>query len=151
VAGSMVGPGAMEVAAIVKMLQNALIGVVAFCWAVFFVTRVEQEEGVERLGIKEIWLRFPKFILGFVGASLVMSFILVPALGQGQVDGILQVTKTARTWLFTLAFVTIGLDSRFASLKKVFTGQPTVKLHIVGQVVNLILTLAAAAFFFRGF
>lgn len=151
VAGSMVGPFAMEVAAIVKMLQNALIGVVAFCWAVFFVTRVEQEEGVERLGIKEIWLRFPKFILGFVGASLVMSFILVPALGQGQVDGILQVTKTARTWLFTLAFVTIGLDSRFASLKKVFTGQPTVKLHIVGQVVNLILTLAAAAFFFRGF
>ncbi len=151
VAGSMVGPAAMEVAAIVKMLQNALIGVVAFCWAVFFVTRVEQEEGVEKLGIKEIWLRFPKFILGFVGASLIMSFILVPALGQGQVDGILQVTKAARTWLFTLAFVTIGLDSRFASLKKVFTGQPTVKLHIVGQIVNLILTLAAGMFFFRGF
>lgn len=150
VAGSMVGPAAMEVAAIVKMLQNALIGVVAFCWAVFFVTRVEQEEGVEKLGIKEIWLRFPKFILGFVGASLIMSFILVPALGQGQVDGILQVTKAARTWLFTLAFVTIGLDSRFASLKKVFTGQPTVKLHIVGQIVNLILTLAAGMFFFRG-
>jgi uncharacterized integral membrane protein (TIGR00698 family) len=40
VAGSMVGPLAMEVAAIVKMLQNALIGVVAFAWALFFVTSI---------------------------------------------------------------------------------------------------------------
>lgn len=151
VAGSMVGPAAMEVAAIVKMLQNALIGVVAFCWALFFVTRVEKEEGTEKLGIKEVWLRFPKFILGFVGASLLMSFVLVPLLGQAQVDGILKVTSTARTWLFTLAFVAIGLDSRFANLKEIFTGQPTVKLHVVGQTVNLILTLLASMFFFQSF
>lgn len=150
VAGSMVGPYAMEVAAIVKMLQNALIGVVAFAWALFFVTRVEKEPGAERLGFKEIWLRFPKFILGFVGASLLMSFVLVPLLGQGQVDGILKVTATARNWLFTLAFVSIGLDSRFANLKEIFSGQPTVKLHVVGQTINVILTLLASMYFFRG-
>ena len=151
VAGSMVGPLAMEVAAIVKMLQNALIGIVAFCWALFFVTRVEQEPGTERLGIKEIWLRFPKFILGFVGASLVTSFVLVPLLGQGEVEGILNITATIRSWLFALAFVAIGLESRFANLKKVFTGQATVKLHVVGQAVNVLLTLLASLYFFRGF
>lgn len=151
VAGSMVGPLAMEVAAIVKMLQNALIGIVAFCWALFFVTRVEQEPGTERLGIKEIWLRFPKFILGFVGASLVTSFVLVPLLGQGEVEGILNIIATIRSWLFALAFVAIGLESRFANLKKVFTGQATVKLHVVGQAVNVLLTLLASLYFFRGF
>lgn len=151
VAGSMVGPLAMEVAAIVKMLQNALIGLVAFCWALFFVTRVEQEPGMEKLGAKEIWLRFPKFILGFVGASLLTSFVLVPALGQGQVEGILKITATARNWLFALAFVTIGLDSRFANLKAAFRGQATVKLHLVGQFFNIVLTLLAALIFFRGF
>lgn len=151
VAGSMVGPLAMEVAAIVKMLQNALIGVVAFCWALFFVTRVEKEPGTERLGLREVWLRFPKFILGFIGASLLTSFVLVPMLGQGEVEGILKLTATVRNWLFTLAFVTIGLDSRFANLKEVFKGQATVKLHVVGQLTNIILTLIAALFFFRNF
>ena len=151
VAGSMVGPFAMEVAAIVKMLQNALIGLVAFAWALFFVTRVDQEPGTEKLSIKEIWIRFPKFILGFVGASLFMSFVLVPMLGQGEVEGILKVTATARNWLFTLAFVAIGLDSRFANLKEIFTGQKTVKLHLVGQAVNIILSLLASLYFFRGF
>jgi uncharacterized membrane protein YadS len=70
-------------------------------WALFFVTRVEKVPGTEKLGVKEIWLRFPKFILGFVGASLLMSFVFVPWLGQGQVDGILAVTATAAQMAFS--------------------------------------------------
>ena len=148
--GSMVSPTAMEVAAIVKMLQNALIGVVAFCWALFFVTRVEQEPGVERVGFREIWVRLPKFILGFVGASLLVSFALVPTLGEARVDQILSITTAARNWLFTLAFVSIGLDSRFVDLRKAFKGQATVNLHLVGQAMNIVLTLLAALICFRG-
>lgn len=151
VAGSMVGTLAMEVAAIVKMLQNVLIGFVAFAWAVFFVTKVERESGIDRPSLKHIWVRFPKFILGFVGASLLMSFILLPTLGQARVDGILSVTTTARNWLFALAFVTIGLDSRFAELKRAFKGQGPVKLYLVGQTLNLVLTLVAASLFFKSF
>lgn len=151
VAGSMVGPKAMEVAAIVKMLQNVLIGFVAFCWAVFWVTRVEVQSGSKKPSLKEIWIRFPKFILGFVGASLLFSFVLLPLLGQGRVDGIIKLTATARNWLFALAFVTIGLDSRFSDLKEAFQGQAPVKLYVVGQTFNLVLTLIAAMFFFRNF
>lgn len=150
VAGSMVGPYAMEVAAIVKMLQNVLIGFVSFGWAIFFLTRVERNENSEKPSLKEIWVRFPKFILGFVGASLVFSFILLPTLGQGQVDGILKITSTVRSWLFALAFVTIGLDSRLVDLKAAFKGQAPVQLYVVGQLFNLALTLVAALFFFRG-
>lgn len=151
VAGSMVGPKAMEVAAIVKMLQNVLIGFVAFCWALYWVTKVEVTKGAKKPSLKEIWVRFPKFILGFVGASLVLSFVLLPLLGQARVDGILKITSTARNWLFALAFVTIGLDSRFADLKEAFQGQAPVKLYVVGQTFNLVLTLLAALFFFRNF
>lgn len=149
VAGSMVGPYAMEVAAIVKMLQNVLIGFVAFCWAIYWVTKVERKPGAEKPSLKEIWIRFPKFILGFIVASLVFSFVLLPTLGQTQVDGILKITSTARSWLFALAFVTIGLDSRFVDLKKAFKGKGPLKLYVVGQTFNLILTLLAASFFFK--
>ena len=151
VAGSMVGPKAMEVAAIVKMLQNVLIGFVAFCWAVFWVTRIEMKSGASKPSLKDIWIRFPKFILGFVGASLLFSFVLLPLLGQTQVNGIIKLTATARSWLFALAFVTIGLDSRFSDLKEAFQGQDPVKLYVVGQTFNLVLTLIAAMFFFKNF
>lgn len=151
VAGSMVGPKAMEVAAIVKMLQNVLIGFVAFCWAIFWVTKVEVQQGAPKPSLKEIWIRFPKFILGFVGASLLFSFVLLPLLGQGRVDGIIKLTAAARSWLFALAFVAIGLDSRFSDLKEVFQGQGPVKLYMVGQTFNLVLTLIAAMFFFKNF
>lgn len=149
-AGSMVSPTAMEVASVVKMLQNALIGLVAFCWALFFVTRVESEPGVERVSAREIWTRLPKFVLGFVAASLVTSFVLVPTLGEARVDDILKITSTARNWLFAMAFVTIGLDSRLVDLRKAFKGQATVNLHLVGQAVNVILTLLASLYFFKG-
>ncbi len=144
----MVGPHAMEVAAIIKMLQNVLIGLVAFIWAVFWVTKVEREPGASKPSIKEIWVRFPKFIIGFVGASVLFSFVLLPALGQTRVDEILKVTAALRSWLFAMAFVSIGLDSRFSELKEAFAGQGPVKLYVVGQTFNLVLTLIAALVFF---
>ncbi len=151
VAGSMVGQEAMEVAAVVKMLQNALIGIVSFAWALYWVTVVQRGEGGQRASVKEIWLRFPKFVLGFVGASLVMSCLFLPGLGQARVDSILEVTTALRGWLFALAFVTIGLDTKFSELKATFSGNAPVKLYIYGQTFNLIASLILAFIFFRNF
>lgn len=150
VAGSMVGQEAMEVAAIVKMLQNALIGFVSFAWALYWVAVVQRGEG-ERVSAREIWIRFPKFVLGFLAASFVMSFILLPWLGQARIDGILNVTTAVRGWLFALAFVTIGLDTKFSELKATFKGSAPVKLYIIGQTFNLAATLILALIFFRSF
>ena len=151
VAGSMVGQEAMEVAAIVKMLQNALIGVISFAWALYWVTVVQRGEGSERPSAAEIWKRFPKFVLGFMGASLVMSFLFLPGLGQDKVDSILKVTTSLRGWLFALAFVTIGLDTKFSELKATFRGNAPVKLYLLGQAFNLVASLILAAVFFRNF
>ena len=93
----------------------------------------------------------PKFIFGFVLASLVFSFILIPWLGQAKVDGIVSVTKNLKNWLFTLAFVSIGLDSRFSDMAKMYQGGKPVKLYIVGQTLNIIVTLIAALIFFGGY
>ncbi|NIR43414.1 MAG: putative sulfate exporter family transporter, partial [Gemmatimonadetes bacterium] len=62
------------------MIQNTLIGLVAFLVAVFWVTNVEATNEAQRPAAAEIWRRFPKFILGFVAASLFFSFVLTPAL-----------------------------------------------------------------------
>jgi uncharacterized membrane protein YadS len=156
-AGALLGDNAEVVAAVVKMIQNVLIGVVAFCVAVAWVTKVERDRDAPRPRAMEIWYRFPKFIVGFVAASVAFSFVLIPAFGGGQeglefVDTkvIGAVTKTCRGWLFCLAFVAIGLESDFRQLAAQMAGGKPIWLYIIGQSFNLALTLLAAYLAFGG-
>lgn len=151
-AGKMLGDEALKVAAVVKMIQNILIGVVAFAIALYWTARVEKGESGQRVSLAEIWIRFPKFILGFMGASLFFSFVLVPMLGPEVVekDILKAVTKNIREWLFCLAFVSIGLESNLRELAAQMVGGKPILLYIIGQSFNLILTLAAAYLAFGG-
>ena len=149
-AGAMLGEDAGEVAAVVKMIQNVLIGVVAFLVAVYWVTTVEKKEGAARPAVSEIWTRFPKFILGFIGASLLFSFVLTPTLGEDAVEGIIDLTSDFRGWFFCLAFVSIGLESNFRDLLGQVGGGRPIQLYIVGQTFNIVLTLIAAYLAFGG-
>jgi len=149
-AGAMLGEEAGQVAAVVKMIQNILIGIVAFCIALFWVTRVEPSTDAAHAGAIEIWNRFPKFVLGFVAASLLFSFVLTPTLGDGAVAGLLDLTSDFRGWLFCLAFVSIGLDSNVSTLLCQVAGGRPIQLYIVGQTLNLVLTLVAAYLAFGG-
>jgi len=151
-AGSMLGPEAEQIAAVVKMIQNILIGLLAFIVAVFWVTKVERDPQGPRPNVMEIWYRFPKFVVGFVGASIVFSFILLPVMGEPVVEKevIGGMTKTLRGWLFCLAFIAIGLESNFRDLAGQVVGGKPIWLYIVGQSFNLILTLFAAWLAFGG-
>ncbi len=146
-AGSMLGPIAEQVAAVVKMIQNVLIGVLAFAIALYWVTRVDREPG-QKADVREIWYRFPKFVIGFVGASILFSFLVVP-LTQGdftlvESTYINPVTKVLRGWFFCLAFVSIGLESDFRDLAGNMERGKPLALYFVGQSFNLVLTLLAA-------
>lgn len=148
-AGSLLGENAMEVASVIKMVQNILIGFVAVGIALFFVSRANShQQGSEKKQIKgkEIWDRMPKFILGFIGASLIFSF-LIP---QQTVETVLPTIDQYRGLFFTLAFVSIGLESNFKELAKGVRGGKPIVLYIVGQLFNIILTLLAAWIFFSG-
>jgi uncharacterized membrane protein YadS len=156
-AGALLGDNAEVVAAVVKMIQNILIGVVAFFVAIAWVTQIERDPNAPRPNAMEIWYRFPKFIVGFVAASLIFSFVLIPAFGGGQVglnavdkDVIGAISKTCRGWLFCLAFVAIGLESDFRQLAAQMAGGKPIVLYIVGQSFNLILTLLVAYIAFGG-
>jgi len=151
-AGAMLGPEAEKVAAVVKMIQNILIGVVAFFIAVYWVTKVERIPGAPKPSAMEIWFRMPKFIVGFVAASLVFSFILAPTMGLEMVESqVLEaVTEKCRGWLFCMAFVSIGLESNFKELANQLVGGKPIILYIIGQSFNLLLTLFAAWLAFGG-
>lgn len=156
-AGEFLGDEALEVAATVKMIQNILIGVIAFGIAVYWTTVVEKGEQSEsqRLSIAsgagEVWRRFPKFIIGFIVASIVCSMIHGwAAEGPAIVEtSIKSCTKVLRGWFFCLAFVSIGLETNFREIAKFLSGGKPVLLYLFGQSLNLILTLAMAYLMFK--
>ncbi len=149
-AGALVGPVAMEVAAVIKMIQNVLIGIVAFVLAMIWVSRDGVSSGSTRPRMMELWDRFPKFILGFVGASMLFSLVFTPVMGVEGVDQLVGVTSGFRGWLFCLAFTSIGLESNLGQMKKLMRSGSPVLLYVVGQSLNLVVTLIAAWLIFSG-
>lgn len=151
-AGAFLGDDALSVAATIKMIQNILIGLIAFGVAVYFTTKVDNEAG-QKVGLGEVWRRFPKFILGFLGASVVFSLLYAnisdqaaySLIEQGVIGGF---TKNVRGWFFCLAFVSIGLSTNFKALKDQLQGGKPLLLYVLGQSFNLLLTLGMAYLMF---
>lgn len=151
VAGSTYGSGSIgeKSAVLVKMIQNILIGFIAFFVALFFATNVNRKKG-EKVGAGEIWTRFPKFIIGFFIASLVASFIVQPAAGPDSVKAINGVLDQYKNWCFVLAFTSIGLDTNFKDLISRMQGGKVLWLYIVGQCFNILLTALMVWFLLSG-
>ncbi len=154
-AGALIGPTAMQVAATIKMIQNILIGVTSFFVAVYWTTKVEAIPG-QKVSVMEIWHRFPKFVLGFLVASIIASSWYTTL---GDMDGVnlqsalfnnglLTMTKGVKSWCFALAFLAIGLATDFRVLRHYFKGGKPVILYVCGQSFNLALTLLMAYIMF---
>ena len=148
-AGSALGPEAEQVASLVKMIQNILIGFIAFAVALFFATKVDKDP-TRKVGAGEIWTRFPKFIIGFFVASLVASFIIQPLAGADSVKAINGVLDQYKNWAFVLAFTSIGLDTNFKEIWRNMQGGKVLWLYVIGQVFNILLTLFAVWFLLSG-
>ena len=142
VAGSVLGGDGEKAAVLVKMIQNILIGFIAFFVAIYFATHINKGSG-EKVGAGEIWTRFPKFIIGFFVASLIASFIIQPIFRGDQVGAINKVLDQYKNWCFVLAFTSIGLDTRFKDIVKQMEGGKVLWLYIIGQTFNIILTFFA--------
>lgn len=152
VAGTALGQKAQTVAVLVKSIQNILIGFIAFAVAVFFATHVEKgaDGSANKVTAAEIWYRLPKFILGFFAASLLASFVFLPAYGSESVGAINKILDQYKNWAFVLAFTSIGLDTNFRELKEQFQGGRPLQLYVVGQLFNIVLTFAVVYLLLSG-
>jgi uncharacterized integral membrane protein (TIGR00698 family) len=143
-AGALISDAAMKTGVIVKFSQNALIGVAAFLLAIWWAFKQRATSG-ERPSASVIWERFPKFVIGFVLASLVFSFWLSPELITGTRSALGEI----RTWWFALAFVCIGLETRFLELATYEQGRPALAF-LGAQGINVVWTLLLAWLLFGG-
>jgi uncharacterized integral membrane protein (TIGR00698 family) len=128
-AGTLYGEEAAQVASIVKLAQNALMGVAAFLLASYWAL-VKERNPQEKPSVKLIWDRFPKFVLGFIFVSILASLSLFSKEQTAALNNL-------RNWAFTFAFIGIGLDLSFGELRK--AGSRPVIVYVIATVFNTVL------------
>jgi uncharacterized membrane protein YadS len=101
----------------------------------------------ERTGINgkvkagEIWGRFPKFVLGFLIASAVVTLVSrgydYSAYKKEVLPALVGPLQVFRTWAFTFAFLAIGLTTRLREFASI--GAKPFYAFSIGVVVNVLL------------
>ena len=144
--GSLVGEEALKISTIVKFSQNVLLGIAAFAISIYwtYAKSVDEEVKQEKPTLKVIWERFPKFVLGFLFASLLFSFVVSKETNDLVKDSL----KSLQSLWFVLAFTSIGLETNFKDLFQHSNKKP-LYAFLVAQTFNVIVTLIIAMLLFR--
>jgi uncharacterized membrane protein YadS len=121
--------------------RDVWIGVWAFVLAIVATTRWESTGIQSKPNPVEIWRRFPKFVLGFLIASAIVT-IVSHGFSYADYKKVLQPSLVAplqalRTWAFTFAFLAIGLTTRFREFVSV--GGKPFYAFTTGVVINIAL------------
>jgi uncharacterized membrane protein YadS len=134
--------------------RDIWIGIWAFALAIVATTRWDRDapEGAvqARPSAKEIWTRFPKFVIGFVIASALVTWIAshytLADYRTIVTPGFVAPIVALRTWAFTFCFLSIGLTTRFASLAT--TGARPFIAFTAGVAVNVVIGYLLSAHVF---
>ena len=86
-----------------------------------------------------LWDRFPKFVVGFMLASLIFS----TCFDMGQAKALGSLAKGLREVMFSVAFVCIGLETDFRYIFKA-ENRRYIATFLIAQCFNIIVTLIVA-------
>ena len=144
-ASDMVNDAANRSAMIVKATQNVLIGLVAFCIATYLTSK-GGDGRLHRPSFGLLWEKFPKFVLGFILASLIFSLLQSNHIFPDWEAKKLAETSMAKsfsTFFFSLAIVCIGMDTR---LKDIISKENRNILYsfLGAQCFNVVVTFVVA-------
>jgi len=121
--------------------RDMWIGIWSFALALIAVTVWERSENNSKVQVGQIWWRFPKFIIGFIVASILTTVIVH---GNTLADynklvkpALIAPITSLRTWAFTFSFLSIGLTTRFRELAN--AGIRPFIAFTAGVIVNVIL------------
>jgi uncharacterized membrane protein YadS len=148
--GAIAGENALQIATIVKTTQNALIGVVAIGLTAYFALKIERKSAEEaRPTIGQFWERFPKFVLGFIAASIIGTLYVQWAANAKGAAATIATVNDLRTWFLIFAFVSIGLEFSLKGLRE--AGWRPIVVFASATVVNIVVALGLATVLFGNF
>jgi len=128
-----------KIAVLVKSTRNALIGFVVLGFALYWASRGEADTigGGLRGKARFVWEKFPKFVLGFLAVSAIVT---AGWLSKDQTANLANVSK----WAFLLTFAGVGLKTNVRELAR--TGWRPFVVAVVGLVVVAAVSLGLVLF-----
>jgi uncharacterized integral membrane protein (TIGR00698 family) len=151
--GKMAGheDAAIKAFTLMKVIGRDLwIGIWSIVWALIATLVWEKKETGVRPNAWEIWWRFPKFVIGFFLASLLMTLVTnnysATEFNSLVKPNLILPLVSLRSWTFIFCFLSIGLTTRIRELKPV--GWKAFSAFTIGVVVNVILGYLLSAHVF---
>jgi uncharacterized membrane protein YadS len=142
--GKMVGAEdvAIKSFTLMKVIGRDLwIGIWSIVFAAIATFVWEKGETGHAPDAREVWWRFPKFVIGFFAASMLMSAFTgtfsTADFNSTVRPNVLAPLSSLRTWTFIFCFLSIGLTTRFRDLHVV--GWKAFWSFTIGVAVNVIL------------
>lgn len=156
---------AIETSAVVKMVQNVLIGPISVGVAAVWTQREERRKRALHNSLQDealrsksdfkpvpyyvlLWSRFPKFVLGFIATAVLFNTV-VPAEDRTRVNSF---SFMVGEWFSTMSFVSIGLGLQFHELRR--EARMLLKLtmlYAIAQLVDILSTFGLAYVAFEMF
>ena len=103
----------------------------------------EEEEGPENK-LAFLWKKFPKFVIGYLLLSVLVSLVIIPVAGSEYKDRFLNNIGQFSKWLCTLGFVGIGAKTKFTTLWEAIKDGKYLKLYLAGQTMDTLITFIMA-------
>lgn len=118
--------------------RDMFVGIWCFIMALISITKWEKRNDGTKPNAGEIWVRFPKFVLGFFVASIIITALVagVDASASKEISAqVIGPIKELRGWAFIFTFLSIGLTTRFRDLTSV--GWKPFAAFTTGVLVNV--------------
>lgn len=128
--GALYSDVAGKVAVLAKTARNAMIGFVVLAYAIYWAKR--GQAGIVGNKAAFLWNKFPKFVLGFLLISLMVSF---HTFNKDQVTSLANLSR----WAFLLTFAGVGLRTNIREMTK--QGVRPFIVGALGEVLIAALTL----------
>ena len=130
--------------------RDIWIGIWAFVLAIVATTRWEKTPSGGRPQAAEIWWRFPKFVIGFLIASVLVTIVTagcnLAEYNKVVVPSFVGPIKDLRTWAFIFCFLSIGFTTRFRELAG--AGKKPFLAFSAGAIVNVLIGFLLSAVLF---
>lgn len=147
--GAILGPEALEVASIVKMVLNAGLGFMASligCWWNYYVPRYLEDGTIEtkKFSLLELWDKFPKFVLGFLITSGILTLYMEMFGDTVPAEAIPRAIQSLNRWWFALAFAGIGVSTNVGKLFRSATQSGIIWAYLMANAIDICLALGLA-------
>jgi len=142
---AIVSEEATEIAGIVKIVLNSGLGVLSTIIAFWWQTRRDNNTAEKKpIDFLFIWEKFPKFVLGYILCSAILTVVLPQLNGTPEGSALQRAVLTLNKWWFSIAFVGIGIGTSIKDLWHGALKSGVLKLYLATNCIDIVIALGLA-------